>query len=110
MLMLTVEAENEDYQVHPGVTCDGCEGEVRGSRYKCVVCPDYDLCMTCEGKGIHSEHQMMRIRTPRNHGFSQSQGLHSMWMVGTVGYLYYVLKKDIKKCLKELKKRDKVCD
>lgn len=51
-------------QVHPLVTCDGCEGKVVGSRFKCSVCPDYDLCCTCERKGLHAHHHMIRIRNP----------------------------------------------
>lgn len=51
--------------LHIGVTCDGCEGPVVGIRYKCCVCPDYDLCEVCEGKGKHSEHDMFKITTPR---------------------------------------------
>ncbi|KAM3926048.1 sequestosome-1 isoform 2-T2 [Leptodactylus fuscus] len=50
--------------VHPNVTCDGCEGPVVGNRYKCLTCPDYDLCSTCEGKGIHKEHNMIMFPTP----------------------------------------------
>lgn len=55
--------ENGTSDVHPGVSCDGCDGEVRGYRYKCVVCPDYDLCSGCESRQIHSEHVMMRLPT-----------------------------------------------
>ncbi|XP_053935850.1 sequestosome-1 isoform X2 [Cuculus canorus] len=50
--------------VHPNVICDGCEGPVVGSRFKCTVCPDYDLCSTCEGKGIHKEHNMVMFQSP----------------------------------------------
>ncbi|CAJ0968378.1 unnamed protein product [Ranitomeya imitator] len=50
--------------VHPNVTCDGCEGPVVGNRYKCLTCPDYDLCSTCEGKGVHKEHNMIMFPTP----------------------------------------------
>ena len=48
-------------EIHPGVTCDGCEGPVVGCRYKCMVCPDYDLCERCEAKGLHKDHNMMRL-------------------------------------------------
>ncbi|NWU36909.1 SQSTM protein, partial [Hylia prasina] len=50
--------------VHPNVICDGCEGPVVGTRFKCSVCPDYDLCSTCEGKGIHKEHNMVMFQNP----------------------------------------------
>lgn len=51
--------------VHVGVTCDGCEGAVIGIRYKCCICPDYDLCQSCEAKGLHTEHDMFKIIQPR---------------------------------------------
>lgn len=50
--------------VHPNVICDGCEGPVVGARFKCAVCPDYDLCSTCEGKGVHKEHNMIMFPSP----------------------------------------------
>merc|ERR1712018_181655 len=51
-------------QVHPGVTCDGCEGPVLGPRYKCLTCPDYDLCGSCEARGLHVQHKMIRLAAP----------------------------------------------
>lgn len=50
---------------HPGVVCDACDGPVVGIRYKCVQCPDYDLCMNCENAGKHPEHRMIRMVKPR---------------------------------------------
>ncbi|KIP08955.1 hypothetical protein PHLGIDRAFT_126676 [Phlebiopsis gigantea 11061_1 CR5-6] len=32
---------------HPGVTCDGCARGVWGARWKCMRCPDFDLCERC---------------------------------------------------------------
>ncbi|XP_072487351.1 sequestosome-1 isoform X11 [Notamacropus eugenii] len=52
--------------VHPNVVCDGCNGPVVGNRFKCTVCPDYDLCSTCEGKGLHKEHNMIVFQNPFN--------------------------------------------
>jgi hypothetical protein len=39
---------------HPNVYCDGCQQGIYGIRYKCKNCPDYDLCESCMGKGIHT--------------------------------------------------------
>jgi sequestosome 1 len=65
---------------HLGVTCDSCEGPVIGFRYKCVKCPDYDLCGTCEAKGHHPGHNMMRIATPETvwprHFFNRLNKMH----------------------------------
>ena len=34
--------------IHHGVECDGCGASpIRGLRFKCTTCPDYDLCRTC---------------------------------------------------------------
>jgi len=36
---------------HPGVACDGCKvPPLKGPRYKCKDCPDYDLCSACHAK------------------------------------------------------------
>lgn len=51
-------------QQHAGVICDGCEKKVEGFRYKCIQCPDYDLCAACENKSLHAEHYMIRIPVP----------------------------------------------
>merc|ERR1712004_361704 len=51
-------------QVHWGVVCDGCDGPVVGPRHKCLVCPDYDLCATCDARGLHVHHKMIRLPAP----------------------------------------------
>merc|ERR1712169_112217 len=37
----------KDTIAHPA-QCDNCSTLIRGIRYKCVYCPDYDLCEGCE--------------------------------------------------------------
>lgn len=34
--------------VHQRVTCDLGNQNIVGRRYKCVNCPDFDLCQNCE--------------------------------------------------------------
>ncbi|KAJ4436526.1 hypothetical protein ANN_16557, partial [Periplaneta americana] len=59
-----MQQDGEGQQVHVGVTCDGCQKGVEGFRYKCIQCPDYDLCVSCESKGLHGEHYMIRMPVP----------------------------------------------
>lgn len=63
--------------VHPNVICDGCNGPVVGTRYKCSVCPDYDLCSVCEGKGLHREHSKLIFPNPFGHLSDVSCSLQS---------------------------------
>merc|ERR1712198_626933 len=58
------ECELQAGVVHPGIVCDGCDGPVLGPRYKCLACPDYDLCKNCEGRGLHPQHKMVRLPQP----------------------------------------------
>ncbi|XP_055353178.1 uncharacterized protein LOC129599067 [Paramacrobiotus metropolitanus] len=34
-----------------------------GTRYKCLGCPNYDLCESCMLKGYHSQHSFLVLRT-----------------------------------------------
>ena len=48
--------------VHAHVTCDECSAcPIVGVRYKCVVCPDFDVCATCEAKSTHA-HPFLKIK------------------------------------------------
>jgi Zinc finger, ZZ type len=48
---------------HPDVYCNGCDGPVIGTRYKCAVRADYDLCEACM-RSKPQAHPMMKILTP----------------------------------------------
>lgn len=50
--------------IHENVICDVCGNPVIGVRFKCLECPDYDLCRACELAGHHSEHVMVRMVKP----------------------------------------------
>jgi len=68
-------------QLHPGVVCDGCQHQLFGYRFKCVVCPDYDLCLRCETRGRHTLHDMLLIRKPLGSGACSSGGLSNVLLL-----------------------------
>ncbi|KAH7078755.1 hypothetical protein BKA63DRAFT_507063 [Paraphoma chrysanthemicola] len=52
--------------VHRGITCNGCdEKPIRGIRWHCANCADYDLCSNCEATNTHIKtHIFYKIRVP----------------------------------------------
>jgi len=49
--------------------CDKCENMIAGIRYKCLICPDYDLCEACEATNLEEHthdpnHVFAKIRDP----------------------------------------------
>jgi len=50
--------------VHHNIMCDGCNvTPIRGVRYKCGICRDFDLCATCEAKGQHPvDHPLIKLK------------------------------------------------
>ena len=53
--------------VHFGVSCDECGvTPIKGRRYKCLVCHNFDLCTECEQRTQH-EHPMVRCNAQGNH-------------------------------------------
>jgi len=52
-------------EAHTGVMCDGCKMlPIVGTRYKCTVCYDFDLCERCEAAGTHpADHTLLKVRS-----------------------------------------------
>lgn len=51
-------------EIHKGIRCDICgKNPIRGKRFKCIICRDYDLCMACERTNNHI-HPMLRLAVP----------------------------------------------
>jgi len=69
------QQESGDKTIHHGIVCDGCQATpIVGTRFKCTVCNDFDLCEQCEAKGVHqADHPLMKLkmarRGPGHHGF-----------------------------------------
>ncbi|KAH9863318.1 hypothetical protein IAQ61_009595 [Plenodomus lingam] len=55
--------------VHRGITCNGCdEKPIRGVRWHCANCVDFDLCSICEATNSHCKtHILYKIRIPAPH-------------------------------------------
>ncbi|CAI5758477.1 unnamed protein product [Candida verbasci] len=73
----TAETSNDinNEVVHPFVCCDMCHPDdfvaLKGVRYACLICPDFDLCATCESKNLNygqhlSSHPMAKISKPND--------------------------------------------
>ena len=52
--------------VHKGIKCSYCGMEnIVGIRYKCTMCPNYNLCEVCEENSEHDEnHVLLKIKDP----------------------------------------------
>ncbi|KAG9202065.1 hypothetical protein G6514_004733 [Epicoccum nigrum] len=52
--------------IHRGITCNSCdEKPIRGTRWHCANCVDFDLCSTCEATNSHTKtHVFYKIRVP----------------------------------------------
>ncbi|ODM92666.1 E3 ubiquitin-protein ligase Siah1 [Orchesella cincta] len=46
----------------PNINCDGCLTHA-GKQYKCLQCPDYDLCLDCMSRGRHAFHVFAIVTT-----------------------------------------------
>lgn len=50
--------------VHGGISCEGCNATpIVGHRFKCMVCPDFDLCSACESNTTHApDHPLLQLK------------------------------------------------
>ncbi|XP_018307220.1 sequestosome-1 isoform X2 [Mycetomoellerius zeteki] len=60
----TIDMSKIEKIQHLGVICDVCDKDICGFRFKCMQCPDYDLCTDCMTLGNHAEHYMVRMTQP----------------------------------------------
>ena len=56
-------------EAHNDIKCDECgENPIRGKRFRCLECIDYDLCGKCKALDIHNEHRMEQQKAPLKRG------------------------------------------
>ena len=86
--------------VHRGVNCNSCnEMPIRGIRWRCSNCPDYDLCEQCENMQIHDKtHIFYKIRIPAPLQSNPRQA-SPVWYPGNPGKVCQNLTKELKMTL-----------
>ncbi|EGX95880.1 ZZ type zinc finger domain protein [Cordyceps militaris CM01] len=73
--------------MHVGICCDGplCKTSgawpayIRGTRYKCAICPDLDFCANCEASPANDHnqtHPLIKFKTPVRHVSVTTSGEH----------------------------------
>lgn len=74
-------SNQQDQLKHEGVACNGCSmNPIIGIRYKCIECPTFNFCSSCEEK-IEHEHNFLKMKkvedkTERKHKHG------GLWKVG----------------------------
>lgn len=66
LFRITEEQAMKDGYVHRGVACNSCNTtHIKGIRYRCANCIDFDLCEQCEAMQVHpTTHLFYKIRIP----------------------------------------------
>lgn len=67
-LLFRVSEDNarRNAYVHRGCQCNGCGMvPIRGIRYRCANCADFDLCEACESQSLHNKtHVFYKVKIP----------------------------------------------
>ncbi|KRF77892.1 protein ref(2)P [Drosophila virilis] len=61
-LHIAIDDDLSNFITHKGIECDSCKAcPLIGFRYRCMQCPNFDLCQACESAHKHPKHFMVRI-------------------------------------------------
>lgn len=66
LFRVSEDATKRNSYVHRGCACNACGVvPIRGIRYRCANCADFDLCESCEAQGAHTKtHIFYKVRIP----------------------------------------------
>jgi Ca2+-binding EF-hand superfamily protein len=66
LFRVSEDATRRNAYVHRGCACNSCNMvPIRGIRYRCANCADFDLCEGCEAQGFHNKtHIFYKIKVP----------------------------------------------
>lgn len=95
------DAKRKAYE-HRGINCEECgEKPIRGVRWHCLNCPDFDLCSTCEMNTVHQKtHVFAKIKIPLP-VLSQPTRPHPILYPGEQRKIYHSLPADRKAYYKQ---------
>ena len=89
------QARKESY-VHRGVTCNSCSAmPIKGIRYRCSNCVDFDLCEQCEALQTHPKtHLFYKVRIPTPF-LCNSRQPQPVWYPGRPTTVTYSIPKEL---------------
>lgn len=94
------QARKESY-IHRGVTCNSCNAmPIKGIRYRCSNCVDYDLCEQCEALQVHPKtHLFYKVRIPAPF-LGNSRQSQPVWYPGRPTTVTYSIPKEMMEKMK----------
>jgi Ca2+-binding EF-hand superfamily protein len=95
LFRVSEDATRRNAYTHRGCACNSCGAvPIRGIRYRCSNCADYDLCEGCESQGLHIKtHIFYKIRVP-GPSFGP-KNIQPVWYAGDPDSVMRVLPKEI---------------
>ena len=97
LFRIAEEQSRREGYVHRGITCNGCgTSPLKGIRYRCSNCNDFDLCENCESQQIHQKnHIFFKVRIPSP--YVRNQTLDVMYPAKYPASHHHLSKQQIKK-------------
>lgn len=82
LFRVSEDATKRNAYVHRGCACNLCGMvPIRGIRYRCANCADYDLCESCEAQNLHTKtHIFYKIKVPVS-GIGP-RNMQPVWYIG----------------------------